>query len=203
VSSPLVLGAIGHHRSLLADTLLQLAIFTLAAAPGYAVAALTMDRFGRKAIQVGGFLAMGLAFAAMGFFPVIVRSVVPFAIVFGLSYFFTEFGPNATTFVYPSEIFPVKLRTTSHGISAAAGKLGAFVGVFLFPFMMRGWGLAGAERVAAAVSVAGAVVTLWLLPEPSGKTLEQLTDDRPSGSAPGREHPLPHIAASAGIARQP
>ena len=36
-----------------------------------------------------------------------------FLLVYGISYFFTEFGPNSTTFVYPAEIFPVKGRTTA------------------------------------------------------------------------------------------
>jgi nitrate/nitrite transporter NarK len=66
------------------------------------------------------------------------KSVWTFLLIYGLSYFFTEFGPNATTFVYPSEIFPVKVRTTAHGIAAALGKIGGFVGVFTFPFFMHG-----------------------------------------------------------------
>jgi len=32
--------------------------------------------------------------------------VAPFLAIFGLSYFFVEFGPNMTTFVLPSEVFP-------------------------------------------------------------------------------------------------
>jgi Sugar (and other) transporter len=63
--------------------------------------------------------------------------------------FFTEFGPNTTTFIYPAEIFPVEVRTTGHGISAGAGKLGAFAGAFLFPDMLASsWGIRGAEIVA-------------------------------------------------------
>ena len=59
--------------------------------------------------------------------------VAPFLLVYGISYFFTEFGPNMTTFVLPSELYPVTMRTTGHGISAGVGKLGAFIGVFLSP----------------------------------------------------------------------
>ena len=60
-------------------------------------------------------------------------AVVPFRLVYGVSYFFTEFGQNMTTFVMPSELYPVTMRTTGHGISVGVGKLGAFIGVFLFP----------------------------------------------------------------------
>ena len=45
----------------------------------------------------------------------------PFLILYGISYFFTEFGPNMTTFIYPAELFPTDVRTTAHGISAGAG----------------------------------------------------------------------------------
>ena len=52
-----------------------------------------------------------------------------------MSYFFNEFGPNMTTFVMPSELYPVAVRATGHGISAGIGKFGAFIGVFLFPVL--------------------------------------------------------------------
>lgn len=95
-----------------------------------------MDRMGRKSIQVIGFLMMALTFAAMALIPGIEKLILPFLLIYGISYFFTEFGPNATTFVYPAELFPVRARTTGHGIASAAGKLGAFVGVFLFPILL-------------------------------------------------------------------
>jgi nitrate/nitrite transporter NarK len=100
--------------------------------------------------------------------------VKPFLLIYGLSYFFTEFGPNATTFVYPSEIFPVRVRTTGHGIAAAMGKLGGFLGVFVFPYLMNWKGLLGAESAAAIASLLGLLVTAITLPEPKGKSLEEL-----------------------------
>jgi hypothetical protein len=92
-------------------------------------------------------------------------------------YFFTEFGPNSTTFVYPAEIFPVKGRTSGHGIAAAAGKLGGFIGVFLFPILLHWHGLLAAESAAAIVSLIGIVVTLTMLPETKGVSLEELSPE--------------------------
>jgi MFS family permease len=171
-----VLAAISPGQSLLRRTLVQLIIFAVAAVPGYFVAALTMDRLGRKPIQVLGFLMMAASFGLMALVPGIDRLVVPFLIIYGISYFFTEFGPNATTFVYPAEVFPVAVRTTGHGIASAAGKVGAFIGVFLFPIMMAGRGLAGAEAMAALASVLGLAVTVFLLPETKGLSLEELSE---------------------------
>ncbi|HEX4196499.1 MAG TPA: MFS transporter [Caulobacteraceae bacterium] len=183
VSSPLVLSAISPHGSIEQHALMQLAVFTIAAAPGYLVAAAMMDRIGRKTIQVLGFAMMALTFAAMAFIPDVEKLLVPFLIIYGISYFFTEFGPNSTTFVYPSELFPVLGRTTGHGVASSAGKLGGFIGVFLFPIFMARGGLALAEAVAAGVSVVGIVVTLTMLPETKGKSLEELNPDLDVSSA--------------------
>jgi MFS transporter, PHS family, inorganic phosphate transporter len=103
----------------------------------------------------------------------------PFVVIYGLSFFFTEFGPNTTTFVYPSEIFPVRVRTTAHGVAAAMGKLGGFLGVFLFPYLMRWNGLPAAESAAAITSIIGFGMTIFLLPKTKGKSLEELSMERP------------------------
>jgi MFS transporter, PHS family, inorganic phosphate transporter len=177
VSSPAVLSALGGDHTLLQKTLTQLGIFAVFAAPGYAVAALMMDRMGRKAIQIVGFGMMAISFAAMALILGLDKMVWPFVTIYGISFFFTEFGPNATTFVYPSEIFPVRVRTTGHGVAAAMGKIGGFVGVFTFPYFMHWHGLMAAESAAAIVSVLGAIVTWFLLPETKGKSLEELSNE--------------------------
>jgi PHS family inorganic phosphate transporter-like MFS transporter len=176
VSSPLVLSALGGDHTLLQKTLTQLGIFAVFAVPGYALAALTMDKIGRKTIQILGFGMMGVTFGLLSLIPNVEKLTYPFLIIYGFSYFFTEFGPNATTFVYPSEIFPVKVRTTGHGISAAMGKIGGFFGVFTFPFFMHWHGLPAAEGAAAIVSFMGLGVTALLLPETKGKSLEEISE---------------------------
>jgi MFS family permease len=177
ISSPEVLKAINPNGSLLYNTTLQLFIFAVFALPGYALAIRLLDKSGRKKIQCLGFSMMAVAFYLIGFVPGVSSTVAPFVIIFGMSYFFTEFGPNTTTFIYPAEIFPVEVRTTGHGISAAAGKLGAFAGAFLFPTMLASsFGLRGAEIVAGTVCLVGLCLTLWLLPEPKGLSLEQIEE---------------------------
>ena len=176
VSSPIVLAAISPGQDLVSHTLTQLAVFAAAALPGYLIAAAMMDRMGRKSIQVIGFSMMAITFGAIALVPELDKLLLPFLLVYGISYFFTEFGPNATTFVYPAELFPVEARTTGHGIAAASGKIGGFIGVFLFPILMSWRGLPAAELTAAAVSVLGIVVTLVLLPETKGKSLEELSE---------------------------
>jgi len=121
---------------------------------------------------------MALMFLLLGLIPSATTVATQFILLYGISYFFTEFGPNTTTFIYPAEIFPVEVRTTGHGISAGAGKLGAFAGAFLFPDMLASsLGIRGAEIVAGVVAAAGMLLTIALLPEPRGKSLEELSAD--------------------------
>jgi MFS family permease len=176
ISFPEITKLMNPSASLLHNTLIQLVIIAAFAVPGYIVAILLMDRLGRKTIQAVGFAMMALSFALIGIIPGVSVNVAPFIALYGISYFFTEFGPNMTTFIYPAELYPVEVRTTGHGISAAAGKIGAFAGAYLFPAMLASsMGIRGAEIVAAVVSVAGLVLTVTLLPETKGKSLEQLT----------------------------
>jgi MFS transporter, PHS family, inorganic phosphate transporter len=178
ISTPEILDLLNPHASLLHNTLLQLAIFAIFAVPGYIVAILLLDKTGRRSIQVLGFAMMGLMFLLIGLIPSVTKTALLFALLYGISYFFTQFGPNTTTFIYPAEIFPTQVRTTAHGISAGAGKLGAFLGAFLFPdFLASSLGVRGAEIIAAIVAFVGMLLTIATLPEPNGKTLEQLSDE--------------------------
>ncbi|MHB8393368.1 MAG: MFS transporter [Candidatus Dormibacteria bacterium] len=176
ISSPLILKALAPHASLMQDTGLTLLVFSLFALPGYVIAFLTIDRIGHRRLQFLGFAGMAAAFLAIGVIPGIVKAAAPFLVLYGISYFFTEFGPNTTTFVMPSELYPVSARTTGHGISAGTGKVGAFIGTFTFPVVLSTLGLSGVMLIATSTAVAGILVT-FLLPEPSGKTLEEVSSE--------------------------
>ena len=105
--------------------------------------------------------------------------------MYGVSYRFTEFGPKMTTVVMPSELYPVDMRATGHGISAGIGKFGAFIGVFLFPVLNSSLGLRGTLLLTTGVSVAGMALT-FVLPEPAGaawKTCPPAARARPPAAA--------------------
>ncbi len=175
VSTPLVIKLFSPQTTLLQNMLYTLLIFVVAALPGYIVAALTIDHLGRKLIQLTGFIMMALSYGLLFLFPALTQIAWTFLLLYGLSYFFTEFGPNVTTFVLPAEIFPVEARTTAHGISAAVGKVGAFIGAFLFPLLLSSpaFKLPGAMGIAAIVALAGCALT-FILPEPDHKSLETI-----------------------------
>jgi MFS family permease len=173
ISTPQIISLIRPNASTTTTIAIQLAIFAVAALPGYLLAIARMDRIGHRKLQLLGFLMMGACFLVIAAVPGMTTAVVPFLIAYGISYFFTEFGPNMTTFVMPGEIFPVSVRATGHGISAGVGKFGAFLGVFLFPILNSSLGLRGTLLLTAFVSALGALLTL-VLPEPAGRSLEEI-----------------------------
>src|SRR2546421_12410820 len=185
ISTPQILSLISPTASTMTKIALQLAIFAVAAVPGYLLAIAKLDKIGHRRLQLLGFAMMGLCFLIIAAVPGLTTMVVPFLLVYGVSYFFTEFGPNMTTFVMPSELYPVTMRATGHGISAGVGKLGAFIGVFLFPILNHSLGLRGTLLLTAGVSALGFALTL-VLPEPAGRSLE----DMPTGTRDTAAVPL-------------
>ena len=186
ISSPVIIDSILGKATPFQTTLAGFVILVLAAVPGYVAAMLLMDVLGRRRIQLLGFAVMTLTFAAIALIPGIRASAPLFALAFGVSYFFTEFGPNTTTFVYPVEVFPTAARTTGHGLSAGIGKVGAFIGVFLFPVLLAqghaGKDIALALGVAAVAAALGFLLTFFTLPETSQRSLEE-TSEGVSGSS--------------------
>jgi PHS family inorganic phosphate transporter-like MFS transporter len=173
ISSPLILAALQPKGTLLDHTIVSGAIFLVAALPGYWLAVALLDRSGRRRIQWRTFVGMAVAFGLLALVPGAETTVPLFLVLFAASYFFVEFGPNMTTFVYPAELFPTAIRGSGDGIAAAAGKLGAFVGALVVPELLAAAGLRG---VMAVLALSGAALTVALLPETSRRSLEALVD---------------------------
>jgi MFS family permease len=185
ISNQQFVSAVSPHAKITHDLFVSLLVFAFAAFPGYLLAIFGMDRWGRKTIQLLGFAIMALSFIGIALLGDAKSILVPFIILYCLNYFFTEFGPNTTTFILPAEIFPAKVRTTSHGISATVGKMGAAVGTFSFPLLQSAFGLPGPMWVAGISCLVGLGLTWYLLPEPKGLDLEEASRDSHFGYEEG------------------
>lgn len=119
---------------------------------------------------------MGMAFLTIGIIPDITGDFAVFIALYAVSYFFAEFGPNTTTFVLASEIYPAHLRSTAAGISAGTAKIGAFIGVFLFPVLLQAIGIENTLLLTFVFSMLGLLLTL-LLPEPARQSLELIAGE--------------------------
>lgn len=151
-----------HHRLLTLVPALsggaQMTLVALIALPGYYVAVAAMDRLGRRNIQLQGFFFMALTFVILWIW---FDDMPPPAllILYGLTFFFSNFGPNSTTFILPSETFPAEVRTTLNGFCAAMGKTGAAIGSAAFEPLKEAVGIKITLGVCGVVSICGLIVT--------------------------------------------
>ncbi|GAB7353889.1 hypothetical protein MBLNU459_g4243t1 [Dothideomycetes sp. NU459] len=163
----------------------NLIIVCAGAIPGYWVTVALVDTVGRKPIQLMGFTMLTILFCIMGFGYHKIGTHGLLAI-YVLAQFFFNFGPNATTFIVPGECFPTRYRSTSHGLSAASGKVGAIIAqVLIGPLRVRGATATNASpwlnhviEIFALFMFLGIFTTL-LIPETKRKTLEQLAGEVP------------------------
>ncbi|GLT74018.1 hypothetical protein SLA2020_458400 [Shorea laevis] len=169
---------------------LQAIVAASATIPGYWFTYYFIDRIGRVKIQMFGFLMMALIYFAMGipykeyWFKQVQnskKSRVGFSILYGLTFFFANFGPNTTTFIVPAEVFPARFRSTCHGISGAIGKVGAIVGTIGFQWassanansdLPHPHKMTVALVIWGVVCLLGALVTYFFARETRGLSLE-------------------------------
>ncbi|XP_058083695.1 inorganic phosphate transporter 1-4-like [Magnolia sinica] len=160
--------------------------------PGYWFTVALIDHFGRFTIQLMGFFFMTVFMFALAI-PyhhwTLSENRIGFVIMYALTFFFSNFGPNSTTFVVPAEIFPARLRSTCHGISAAAGKAGAIVGAFGFLYAAQSQDKAKADHgYPAGIGMRNSLILLgcinflgllctFLVPESKGKSLEEMSGE--------------------------
>ncbi|RDA90739.1 hypothetical protein CP533_2959 [Ophiocordyceps camponoti-saundersi (nom. inval.)] len=158
----------------------NLVIVLAGAVPGYWVSVATIDTLGRKKIQMGGFIILVAILVSMGF---AYSKLSPEGLLglYVVAQFFFNFGPNTTTFIVPGEVFPTRYRSTSHGISAASGKIGSIIGQgAIATLRTRGatkdnpapW-MDHVLQIYALFMLLGCFTTL-LIPETARKTLEEL-----------------------------
>lgn len=164
---------------------LQAIITVCAAIPGYWATVLLIDRVGRRNIQMMGFTVMAAFLFALG----VLHNAHPgdknmgFMFLYGLTFFFSNFGPNTTTFIVPAELFPARFRATCHGISGASGKVGAIIGSIAFLWASqdkdksdrtvdKGIGMTRSLVILGIISLVGAVITFLFTPETMGRSLE-------------------------------
>lgn len=209
LNNTIILTAIGYaggnnvyevfHNTAVGNLIIVLA----GAIPGYWATVATVDTVGRKPIQLGGFIVLTVLFVIIGFAFNRLGEHALLAL-YVLAQFFFNFGPNATTFIVPGECFPTRYRSSSHGFSAASGKIGAIIAQCVFgPLRTRGapknataaqqspW-LNHVMQIFALFTFCGIFTTL-LIPETKRRTLEEL-----AGEVPGTPNYDPDTAGHVG-----
>ena len=157
---------------------IQMLIIAAIGLPGYYMAVALMDRMGRRNMQLQGFFFMAVTFGVLGLGLEPLQQLPGLMLtLYGLTFFFSNFGPNSTTFILPAETFPAHLRATLNGFSAACGKVGATLGSAAFVPLKSAVGLGDTMLACAIVSLLGLFVTALFVEDRRGKGMEG--DDAP------------------------
>ena len=157
-------------------TLVEYAFFY---APGTLLGCLLIDRMGRKSLTAVGFLAAGLslfAFAAQGDSSHVL--LMSFAL-YGAYNFTISFGPGSVSGsgLLGVELAPTRIRSIAQSVTVVGGRIGAAVSAFLFPLFLGQLGKAGVLVLLGLLSVVGAALALFVVPETKGRSLEEINAD--------------------------
>ncbi|KAJ5671580.1 hypothetical protein N7507_000707 [Penicillium longicatenatum] len=130
-------------------------------------------RIERVALQKYTFLCLAALFIALGsIFVCLINNPPASVALYILGQILFNFGPNATTYMIPAEIFPTRYRATCYGLSAGAGKLGSILVQVFSTYYRFGGGLGEVSTrhhgivlfVFSACMVIGAAVTHFWIP---------------------------------------
>lgn len=176
VFTPAILSAIFVDSSTLSNIIWQSLVLNLIATAGVYAAIIMIKRFGATWIQFWGFLFMAAIFALFALLFLISPTGLEYYKfgTFCLLSFSQGWGPNLSTYVLPAQLFPSNIKSTFHGLSAAAGKAGAVVGTLLFMPVKLWVGIQGVMWANFIVCVLGAIFTKYCLPDTSEKALHEL-----------------------------
>jgi Na+/melibiose symporter-like transporter len=98
-------------------------------------------------------------------------------LLYGLTFFFANYGPNTSTFVLPSLIFEnEESRTTLNGICAAFGKFGALLGATLFDPTAEQYGDGTVMIICSVISTIAFIITYWFVPNTATTTTTSATN---------------------------
>lgn len=164
--SPVVLSAAFGSDETVRKVAIHTSLIAGLAVPGYFVSVIMMGRQSPRFIQAQGFLCMAILYTIIGFkFHELADQKFMLILLYGSTFFFSNYGPNATTYVLPSVTFSRSCRSTLNGICAACGKVGALLGSTFFVTAAARFGNQAVMLSCAVISLIGLVVTLFCVPE--------------------------------------
>ncbi|KAG4979469.1 hypothetical protein JHK85_033427 [Glycine max] len=146
------------------------------------VATFFLDRAGRRVLllcSVSGLilslLTLGLSLTVVDHSQTTLNWAVGLSIAAVLSYVATfSIGSGPITWVYSSEIFPLRLRAQGVAIGAAVNRVTSGVIAMTFLSLQKAITIGGAFFLFAGVAAVAWIFHYTLLPETRGKTLEEI-----------------------------
>ncbi|EYU23018.1 hypothetical protein ABFS82_11G045300 [Erythranthe guttata] len=146
------------------------------------ISALFLDHYGRRPLLLLGTTGMAVSLAGLGLGskflehraqkPMWAIALCVVGVCADVSFFSIGLGP--ITWVYSSEIFPTRLRAQGTAIAVSVNRLVSGVVSMTFLTVSEKISFGGTFFVLAGVMVVATVYFYFLLPETSGKSLEEI-----------------------------
>jgi len=156
--------------------------------PAIMLAIYMLSRIGTKMLQIIGFGFIAFCFVLLAalFYPLKENYQEALFSVYCFLLFSLSFGPNLTTFVLPAQTFSKKTRATFNGLSAAMGKMGAFLGVYIFGPVAEATSYPVVMAICAVISIVGVYMSFTYIDEKPSIDFEScpLQDASADGSNP-------------------
>ncbi len=166
---PTILKSMGFKTNI--DAIVGTAILDSFGVLGFILAILFIEKAGRLKLQVIGFMGMGLSLLLLGLISPIEPMIL--LVLFAIFQISENAGPNTTTWVIATELFPTRLRATAQGSSAAISRLGAITGVFFLPIIKNLFGLNVTMFFVSTAAFLGLIITLIIGEETRALSLEE------------------------------
>ncbi len=145
-------------------------IVTLAQVPGYYIAALLLDRVGRKWIAV-----VFLGMAGVGSVLLSLASSPDLILLWSIVISFFNLGAWSALYAYTPELYPTRIRGTAAGAAASMGRLIGAIAPTATPLLYFYGGLGVAFAAFALVHFIGAITIGVLGIETKGKVLTDIS----------------------------
>ncbi|OJD14170.1 hypothetical protein AJ78_05457 [Emergomyces pasteurianus Ep9510] len=154
-------------------------VVSLFSVPGACLGAFVSDWIGPRRALAFGTMAQGIVgFIMAGCYQHLAtaKNVAAFVVVYGIFLSFGELGPGDNIGLIASKTSATAVRGQYYGIAAALGKIGAFVGAYVFPIIQNNAPnpvRSGQDPffVASSLSLFAAALALFLLPHIGQNTI--------------------------------
>ncbi len=167
----------GMHLNEIDFTLIS---YALIGTPGTLLGVMLVDRVGRRLMTALGFGLCGIGL--LGFAPMLGTAAhapaLAFA-MFALYNFSLCMGPGAISGagLLGVELAPTRIRSIAQALTVVGGRIGAALAAFVFPELLGAIGAVSLMVVLAVVSLFGAAITFFVVPETARRSLEEINGD--------------------------
>ncbi|MCL4318596.1 MAG: MFS transporter [Firmicutes bacterium] len=156
--------------------------------PGGVVAMLLIDRWGRKPLQILGFIGMAISLLAFSFYRG-EAAAIPLVglLLYGMENLLQQAGPGSVSAsgMLGVELAPTKVRSLVQALTVASGRLGASLTAFVFPAIFKVLGESFAIGFLGSIAAVAAVITLFAIPETKKESLESSAAEMLSAQTQG------------------